>query len=981
MNHEQTSRKYLILILFLFSCFFSYSQTKYAIGFRLLNRIPGEHYVIRVNTPPESALLGEPIFLDIDTTGIVYTGAIYPTGISIFFIQESGPRTCYFNGHEYGTVVVNNANATVDLDCSSPVSGTNDRSIILSTSKPGPGESFEFVIEKNERRITYITLNENNYQNVATGKLFTRGDTLRFTQSIGPRVCNAARTYIIPDTGDLRINLNCGTPPAPKDRAVILSTTKPGPGESFEFIIEKNERRITYITLNENNYQNVATGKLFARGDTLRFTQSIGPRVCNVARTYIIPDTGDLRINLNCGASAPGTGGNLVRVMTQRRPGVSEAFGFELSSSQGKDTTTINYFNGSEGSYFNKFYKLHYFAGDTLRLRQITGNVQCNISPYYIMGSTETTIKVNCPYPYPGDTIPHRVGIKMPVMDAGPYSFKITGGNNVTGYMNWVHSARDTFYFTANFFKGERILLSQNGGPQTVQFSPAPPIVMGSTDLIINALLPGAGKSKLSGTYSGPAGSTIVIRSGANDELTLRAGNGGTTGFRFPKEYDAGDTYSLSIKTPPPNCNCAILPAASGTMPVDSLELRIVCNVPIELVSRSTDNKLTNTFYETSAPVVGGKGADEGRYVAFVSSGTGLDGASGKYRQIFWRDMRSGTTKMISRSPDGSEGDKDSFSPAISADGKSVAFESYSTNLGTGDNNGVRDIYVWKDGGGIRWVSAGGNAESYEPMISGDGSAITFSSSASTLAAGVDGTSMVNVFLSKGGSSQLISKDAKTGKALGGSAPHISEDGNKLVFCSFSDKLVANDKNALWDIFLWQNGNPQLRKLSNTSDGGDRDQGTESASRVVAGSISGNGNYIVYSTTATNMVGSDNNKMQDIFICDIGGGGVRRLSVTANNTEGDGDSPIDQGGRIGISYDGKWIIYNTNASNLGVAKGNIILQNTRTGKIIPVTNSIYNTSGRPMLSRDGNYVVAGCSEKLDKRFISSGIFWFFLGEK
>ncbi len=886
MNKKLSARKLLILSQFIFICFSSFSQTKYSIGFRLLNRIPGEHYVIRVNTPPESQLLGEPIFLDIDTTGIAYTGAIYPTGISIFFIQESGPRTCYFNGHNYGTVVINNANAIVDLDCTTPGPATNDRRIILSTSQPGPGETFDFIVEKAGRRITNLTITQNNYQNVITAKLFARGDTLRLSQTMGPRLCNPAGTYIIPDTGDLRINLNCGTPPPPKDRAVIVSTSRPGPGESFEFIIEKDERRITTLTVTENNYQNVATGKLFARKDALRFTQSIGPRVCNAARTYIIPDTGDLRINLNCGTPPPLKDRAIILSTTKPEPG--ESFEFIIEKDERRITTLTvtenNYQNVTTGKLFAR--------KDTLRFTQSIGPRVCNAARTYIIPET-------------GD-------LRIDLYCGRPASQSL---------------------------------------------------------------------SRLAGTFSAAPGARVVIRSGANEELILTADANGVKGFRFPKEYQAGDTYSLSIKTAPSNCNCTIFPSSSGIMPTDSMELRIVCNTGVELVSRSTDNKITNTFYETSAPVVGGKGADEGRYVAFVSNGTGLDGATGKYRQIFWRDMRSGITKMISRAADGTEGDKDSFFPSISADGKSVAFESYATNLGSGDNNGVRDVYVWKEGGGIRWVSAGGNAESYEPMISGDGSAIVFSSSASTLANGVDGTSIANVFLSKGGSSQLISKDSKTGKALGGSAPHISEDGNKLVFCSFSDKLVSNDKNVLWDIFLWQNGNPQLRKLSNTSVGGDRDQGTESASRVVSASISGNGNYIVYATTATNMVGYDNNKMQDIFICDISGGGVRRLSVTANNTEGDGDSPIDQGGRIGISYDGKWITYNTNASNLGVAKGNIILQNTQTGKIIPVTNSIYNTSGRPMLSRDGNFVVAGCSEKLDKRFVSSGIFWFFAGAK
>jgi Tol biopolymer transport system component len=643
---------------------------------------------------------------------------------------------------------------------------------------------------------------------------------------------------------------------------------------------------------------------------------------------------------------------------------------------------------GSGIQYFPGLYK----TGDTLLLNQwMWSTKECTFNGLamvrIIMGDSDRIVDCNCGPLAGADTATYRLGISVSYVQPGSrYWFQAASrsGNKEDLYIT---NGGSVNYFSFQYHQGDTARVNQLEGPRTVNFTPWPPI-FSSSDLLLNADVGGPpAKTKLAGTYSGPAGSRITIRSGANEELTITAPSTGSTniGFRFPKEYDAGTAYSVNIKTAPPNCNCAIFSASSGTMPLDSSEFSIICNPAVELVSRSTDNKVFNTFYETANPVVGGKGGDEGRYVAFVSSGTGLDGSSGKFRQIFLRDMRSGITKLISRTANGSEGNGNSFAPSISADGRSVAFESYATNLSAEDNNnGVRDVYVWKEGRGLSLVSKGsggtGNSESYEPSISGDGSVIAFSSGASNLTPGVEGNSIINVYVAdRTGQIQLLTKDIKTQKGIGGSAPSISEDGNKVVFCSYAYTLVQNDNNNLWDIFLWQRGMPILKKISMTSSGGDRDQGTESASRVVAASISGNGNYIVYSTTATNMVNGDNNKLQDIFICNIGGGGVRRLSVTANNTEGDGDSPMDQGGRIGISYDGNWITYNTRATNLGVPRGNIILQNTKTGKIIPVTNSMYNTTERPMVSRYGASVVAGCSEKFDKRFVSSGIFSFFTG--
>ena len=88
----------------------------------------------------------------------------------------------------------------------------------------------------------------------------------------------------------------------------------------------------------------------------------------------------------------------------------------------------------------------------------------------------------------------------------------------------------------------------------------------------------------------------------------------------------------------------------------------------------------------------GNAGEESRRYIVFVSSTAGLAGSTGKHRQIFWRDRNAGITKLISAASNGEEGNGDSYFPAISGDGKSVAFESYSSNLEQTDKNGFRDI-------------------------------------------------------------------------------------------------------------------------------------------------------------------------------------------------------------------------------------------------------------------------------------------------
>ena len=650
-----------------------------------------------------------------------------------------------------------------------------------------------------------------------------------------------------------------------------------------------------------------------------------------------------------------------------------------------------------------QYFPIGYRSGDTLILNQwIWSTRECTFGPngaYSMLlriQDADIIIDCNCGTTIPSSVETYSYSVQLnPSLPQGTYIFQAVSSVDPTPrYFSADITATGIQYEpTGKFFKrGDTVTVTQQFGPQAVSLLNNRQVV-DATDVVFVAGNGNTGGvssvSKIAGTYTAPPGTKITIQVNGGNDLQLTAppykNGSNSVGFRFRENFNDGTPYGVTIKSQPPNCKCAIQPAAAGNTPVDSLQLNILCSPVVELASRSTDNKVFNTFYETVSPVVGGRGNEEGRYVAFVSYGVGIDGSTGKFRQIFLRDMKTGETKMISRTASGEEGNGNSFAPVISADGKSVAFESYANNFSPADkNNGLRDVYIWRANAGVRLVSrgagGGGNADSFEPAISGDGSVIAFSSYASNLAPGVEGVSTVNVYVVDAfGPAQLISRDYKTKKAVGGSAPSISEAGNKVVFSSFAYTLVENDKNNLWDIFLWQRGMPQLKKISLTAGGADRDQGTESASRIVNASISGDGRSVVYSTTATNMVPGDNNKLQDIFICHADGSGVQRLSVGAGNQEADGDSPVEQGGKIGISYDGTWVTYNTAATNLGVAKGNIILQNTRTGKIIPVTNSIYNTTGRPMVSRTGAYVVAGCSEKLDTRFVSSGIFEFFTG--
>lgn len=130
-----------------------------------------------------------------------------------------------------------------------------------------------------------------------------------------------------------------------------------------------------------------------------------------------------------------------------------------------------------------------------------------------------------------------------------------------------------------------------------------------------------------------------------------------------------------------------------------------------------------------------------GRYVAFVSSANNLDGGT-LNRDVFVRDLVAGTTRLVSVSNNDAEGNRGSFVPAISADGRHVAFASDASNLVSGDTNDDIDVIVRDLAARVtRRVSvssdrAQGNRISTAPTISAHGRFVAFESDSSNLAPG-----------------------------------------------------------------------------------------------------------------------------------------------------------------------------------------------------------------------------------------------------
>jgi Tol biopolymer transport system component len=331
-----------------------------------------------------------------------------------------------------------------------------------------------------------------------------------------------------------------------------------------------------------------------------------------------------------------------------------------------------------------------------------------------------------------------------------------------------------------------------------------------------------------------------------------------------------------------------------------------------DLVSRIAD-RLANIF-SANSPAVSG----DGRYVAFESSASTLvQNDTNDITDIFVFDRQAGQTSRVSIDSAGAEGDSGSTSAAVSADGRYVAFQSQAQNLVAADTNNAGDIFVHDRQTGqttrVSVSSSGAEAQgaSNDPAISADGRFVAFVSDAANLVAGNTGGHR-NVFLHDRKTNQtqtiLISAGSGGTSANGESdSPAISADGSTIAFRSDATNLLGtgNDTNSASDIFVYDRSTGQISRVSVTS-GGAQAQG-ESTSPA----ISADGRSIVFASTAGNLTTTNTGGFRNIYLRDRQTGQTIWVSqaIDGSAPNADSDTPT-------ISGDGSSIAFLSSADNL-----------------------------------------------------------------
>jgi Tol biopolymer transport system component len=306
-----------------------------------------------------------------------------------------------------------------------------------------------------------------------------------------------------------------------------------------------------------------------------------------------------------------------------------------------------------------------------------------------------------------------------------------------------------------------------------------------------------------------------------------------------------------------------------------------------------------------------------GRFVAFESAAFDLipSDVNGQ-SDVFLHDRLLATTSLVSAGTGVVQADEDCFNPAVSEDGRWVAFTSEATTLVPNDTNFWADIFLRDmQTGSLERISVGpggqeGDGPCFAVSISADGRWIAFDSLSTNLTA-TDGDNWYDVFVYDRLTGALV--EISTG--LGGApvdgnntAPTLSADGRYVCFVTTATNIVAGDVNGRADAVV-HDRLTGARTLASVASGGQQANGD-----TFYASIAANAGHVTFHTDASNLVAGDTNGHIDAFVRDLAGGTTERVSVGPNGVQANGFSFRPQ-----ISADGRYVAFWADASNLAPA--------------------------------------------------------------
>jgi len=253
--------------------------------------------------------------------------------------------------------------------------------------------------------------------------------------------------------------------------------------------------------------------------------------------------------------------------------------------------------------------------------------------------------------------------------------------------------------------------------------------------------------------------------------------------------------------------------------------------------------------------------------------------------KVYVYDRQLQTSEQVSLDPFWNDSNGNSRFPAISSDGRFVGFLSWASNLVAGDTNGVPDYFIRDRVLGVTDIvsvsSTGVQALppplpseiTHAPAVSSDGRYVAFASYSTNLVSG-DTNGSIDVFVRdrQMGTTERISVDSDENQTLDLVGPYpvvltISDNGRYVCFNSKDSGLIPNDANPYADVFVrdrWK-GITEIVHIGSSGQQGNSLAGT--------GSISRDGRYATFVSMATNLSTIPVTMLGDVFLHDRMTGG------------------------------------------------------------------------------------------------------------
>lgn len=284
----------------------------------------------------------------------------------------------------------------------------------------------------------------------------------------------------------------------------------------------------------------------------------------------------------------------------------------------------------------------------------------------------------------------------------------------------------------------------------------------------------------------------------------------------------------------------------------------------VELISVGLDGLPANG---SRKPTISG----DGRFVAFQSFATNLvPDDTNELEDIFLFDRDSQTMTRINLAPGGGQANERSDEVAISNDGWFMAFESVASNLIDVDTNDERDIFVWSRASNtIERVSIAHDGSepdrlSDQPSLSADGRYVVFESNATNLVPD-DTNSRRDIFLYDRELDQIERIDvAADGTQGDGSSekPTVSADGRFVAFDSASMNLVSQTLDGTSNIFVKDRATGEVELISRSTAGVVADAFCEEAT------MSADGRFVSFDCPGTALTDSDTGGTENVYVYD-----------------------------------------------------------------------------------------------------------------